>query len=338
MKYLSVVVPCYNSEDYMHYCIESLLTGGEDVEILIINDGSSDNTESIAKEYEKKYPTIIRAISQVNKGHGGALNTGIENAEGLYLKVVDSDDWVDVRAYLKVIAAIKSFENEGSSPDLIITNYVYENDTSRFKKIMSYHKILKENEIFTWEDIAKLKIGKYMLMHTLMYKTKVLKSMDFKLPEHTFYVDNLFAFIPLINVQTMYYMNVNLYCYLIGREGQSVNEQIMIKRIDQQIRVNKLMLEHYCDSDIKSEAVAKYMLHYLEIVTAISSILLIKSKTKENLKKKKELWKFIKSKNPKLYKQLNKKLVVSSISLPGVLGRRIALIVYGLAQRIFGFN
>lgn len=338
MKFLSVVVPCYNSESYMHYCIQSLLTGGEDVEILIINDGSSDNTESIAKEYEKKYPSIVSAISQANKGHGGALNTGIENATGLYLKVVDSDDWVDVRAYLKVISAIKSFENESSSPDLIISNYVYEKDISSFKKIMSYHKILKENEIFTWADIDKLKIGKYMLMHALMYKTKVLKDMDFKLPEHTFYVDNLFAFIPLINVQTMYYMNVNLYCYLIGREDQSVNEQIMIKRIDQQIRVNKIMFEHYCDSDIKSVAVSKYMLHYLEIVTAISSILLIKSKTKENLNKKNELWKFIKSKNYKLYKEMNKKFVIYSISLPGFLGRRIAIIVYSLAQRIFGFN
>ena len=98
-KYLSVIIPCYNSAEYMHVSIESALVGGEDVEILIVDDGSTkDNTYEIAKKYEEKYPTIIRAITQENKGHGGAVNTGIANATGEYIKVLDSDDWLEENA------------------------------------------------------------------------------------------------------------------------------------------------------------------------------------------------------------------------------------------------
>ena len=92
MKLLSFAIPCYNSESYMRNCIESILPGGEDVEIIIVDDGSKDKTAEIADEYQKKYPTIVKAIHQENGGHGEAVNTGIKNATGLYFKVVDSDD------------------------------------------------------------------------------------------------------------------------------------------------------------------------------------------------------------------------------------------------------
>ena len=95
MKLLSIAIPCYNSEAYMEKCIESLLKGGEDVEILVVNDGSSDRTAEIADAYAEKYPTIIKAVHQENGGHGEAVNAGIRNATGLYFKVVDSDDWVN---------------------------------------------------------------------------------------------------------------------------------------------------------------------------------------------------------------------------------------------------
>ena len=111
MKLISFVVPCYNSQEYMRHCIDTLLPGGDQVEILIVNDGSSDNTAAIADEYEKKYPDICRAIHQENKGHGGAVNTGIKNATGIYLKVVDSDDWVNEYAYGEILDTLANFYN-----------------------------------------------------------------------------------------------------------------------------------------------------------------------------------------------------------------------------------
>ena len=107
MKLLTFAIPCYNSQDYMENCIKSLLPGGDDVEILIIDDGSKDSTGDIADAYEKKYPGIIRAIHQVNGGHGEAVNAGIRNATGLYFKVVDSDDWVDEEAYKKILDKLR---------------------------------------------------------------------------------------------------------------------------------------------------------------------------------------------------------------------------------------
>ena len=90
MKLLSIAIPCYNSESYMEKCIDSLLAGGEDVEILVVNDGSSDRTAEIADSYERKYPTIVKAIHQENGGHGEAVNAGIRNATGLYFKGQDT--------------------------------------------------------------------------------------------------------------------------------------------------------------------------------------------------------------------------------------------------------
>ena len=104
MKILSIAVPCYNSQEYMRKCIDSLLEGGEDVEILVVDDGSSDETAQIADEYAEKYPTIVKAIHQENGGHGEAVNTGIRNASGIYFKVVDSDDWVQKEAYLEILS------------------------------------------------------------------------------------------------------------------------------------------------------------------------------------------------------------------------------------------
>ena len=142
MKLISFVVPCYNSQEYMRHCIDTLLPGGDQVEILIVNDGSSDNTAAIADEYEKKYPDICRAIHQENKGHGGAVNTGIKNATGIYLKVVDSDDWVDIKSYRKILTKLKEFVEKDDLPDMVIANYVYEKVGAKRKKVIHYENAL----------------------------------------------------------------------------------------------------------------------------------------------------------------------------------------------------
>ena len=138
MKLLSVAIPCYNSEGYMRHCIESLLEGGEQVEILIIDDGSKkDRTAQIADEYEKAYPGICRAIHQQNAGHGGAVNTGLANAKGIYFKVVDSDDWVDKDAYMQVLRVLEGFVYGDETLDMLISNFVYEKQGAKRKRVMN---------------------------------------------------------------------------------------------------------------------------------------------------------------------------------------------------------
>ena len=136
MKLLSIAIPCYNSEAYMEKCIESLLTGGEDVEILVVDDGSKDRTAEIADAYAEKYPTIVRAIHQENGGHGEAVNAGIRNATGLYFKVVDSDDWVNEEAYSKILKTLEELIRGPQTVDLLISNFVYEKQGASRKKVM----------------------------------------------------------------------------------------------------------------------------------------------------------------------------------------------------------
>ena len=244
MKILSIAVPCYNSQEYMRKCVDSLLKGGEDVEILIVDDGSKDDTLKIARDYEEKYPTIVKAIHQENKGHGGAVNTGLAHATGLYFKVVDSDDWLNEEALKKALEVLKLCVIGPKTLDLLLCNYVYEKVGAKRKTVMRYRSALPQDKIFGWDDVKPLGTSHYLLMHSMIYRTELLRECGLKLPEHTFYVDNLVAFIPLASVQSMYYLDVNLYRYFIGRADQSVSESVMIGRVDQQIRVNKLMIDY----------------------------------------------------------------------------------------------
>lgn len=341
MKILSIAVPCYNSQEYMRKCVDSLLKGGEDVEILIVDDGSKDDTLKIARDYEEKYPTIVKAIHQENKGHGGAVNTGLAHATGLYFKVVDSDDWLNEEALKKVLEVLKLCVRGPKTLDLLICNYVYEKVGAKRKTVMRYRSALPQDKIFGWDDVKPLGTSHYLLMHSMIYRTEHLWECGLKLPEHTFYVDNLVAFIPLASVQSMYYLDVNLYRYFIGRADQSVSESVMIGRVDQQIRVNKLMIDYMVENRSLVNSNKKryrYMLSYLDIITTISSILLIRSGTEENLQKKQELWEYLKKKDWVLYKRLRFGLLGQCMNLPGKGGRMISVEGYKICQKFFGFN
>ena len=338
MKLLSIAIPCYNSQDYMENCIESLLVGGEEVEILIVDDGSSDRTAEIADDYARKYPTIVKAIHQENGGHGEAVNAGIRNATGLYFKVVDSDDWVNQSAYMQILSVLREIIRDGKSLDMLISNFVYEKQGATRKKIMQYRKCLPKDRIFGWEEVKHMPKGKYLLMHSMIYRTKLLHECNLELPKHTFYVDNLFAFEPLPYVKNLYYLDVNFYRYFIGRDDQSVNEKVMIKRIDQQIRVNKLMVDAYLKANVSNRRLRAYMFSYLDIITTVSSIMLVRAATQECLDKKQELQDYIKDQNMGLYRKLRRSLFGRVSNLPGKGGRKMFVAAYKICQKFYGFN
>lgn len=338
MKLLTFAIPCYNSESYMRHCIESILPGGEDVEILIVDDGSTkDNTAAIADEYQEKYPTIVRAIHQENGGHGEAVNAGIRNATGLYFKVVDSDDWVDAEAYKKILDKLRDLAGSDTTLDMLLANYVYEKEGAKHKKVMRQTGF-PVDQIFTWSDVRHFHKGHYILMHSVIYRTKLLRECGLELPKHTFYVDNIYVYKPLPHVRTMYYMDVDFYRYFIGRDDQSVNEQVMIGRIDQQIRVNKIMIDDVDIWKVQNPKCRKYMLNYLEIITVISTIMLIRSGTEENLEKKRELWSYIKKKDIALFHKLRRGIMGRTMNLPGKGGRKISVAAYRISQKVVGFN
>ena len=338
-KLITFVVPCYNSEGYMERCINTLLKGKEEVEIVIVNDGSTDKTGKIADGYKKRYPKIIKVVHKVNGGHGSGVNAGLKEATGKYFKVVDSDDWLDEEALVKLLDKIRFFDENNVDIDLFVCNYIYDHLYDGFKKVMSYRNIFHENIITNWEETANFKSSQYLIMHSLIHKTSILKECGLKLPEHTFYVDNLVAFIPLSLINTIYYMDLDLYHYFIGREDQSVNEKVMMGRIDQQIKVTKLIIDSFEIEKVsnKSLKLKKYMVKFVSMMVTICNVYLLMINDKESLNKRDELWDYIKNKDIKLYKELKRNL--SDLTyMPGKVGNFISLKGYKIAKKIFKFN
>jgi len=341
MKLITFAVPCYNSAAYMDRCIRSLLPGGDDVEILIIDDGSTkDNTLEIAKRYEKKYPGIVRAIHQENGGHGEAVNTGIREATGLYYKVVDSDDWADVKALKRVIERLRQLEARKTPVDMLLVNFIYDRVDARHKNVMHFRHAFPANRIISWDDMGHLKQTQYILMHNIFYRLDVLKKCGLKLPAHTFYVDNIFAFQPLPYCEKFYYLDVNFYHYYIGREDQSVNEHVMLSRIDQQIRVNKIMIDIMADQDFSGldKNVRKYMLIYLNKIMTVTSTMLLVGGTSEDYRKKCELWEYLKERSEKLYLRLRVSALGMMTNLPTPLGRKTTVRGYRIVRKFIHFN
>lgn len=340
MKYLSICVPCYNSAEYMEHCINTLLSGGEDVEIIIIDDGSTkDNTAEIADSYQAKYPSIVRVIHQENGGHGEGVNQGIRHATGLYYKVVDSDDWVDEQSLKNVINQIKLFHEQKSLVDMIICNYVYEYANTNKQRVVNLKNVFPVGRVFSFEESKRFKKSQFIAMHTVIYRTQILKDINLTLPKHTFYVDNIYVYTPLPYIETIYYMNENLYRYYVGREGQSINEQVIMKRIDQHLLVTEILYNAYDIQEIRKDKkkLAKYMSDYVSILMAITSIYLIKIGTKEALDKKRALWENLKQKDEKLYRSC-KHNIEGLTATNSKFGRTICKGVYNIARKILKFN
>lgn len=336
-KLLSVAVPCYNSQNYMEHAVQTLLSGGGEMEILIVNDGSTDGTGAIADRLAREHPGVVYAIHQPNKGHGGAVTAGLRAASGAYFKVVDSDDWVDEAALKTVLAQLRVFSWLDEPVDLLVSNYVYDKVGKKPRPIR-YTSALRPNRVLGWDEVGRFHKWENLLMHSLIYRTEVLRQSGLQLPEHTFYVDNLYATVPLASVKSLYYLNVDLYHYFIGRDDQSIQEQTMIRRIDQQLRVNRLMLEQIDLEHIENRRQQETILHYHDIITAVTNILLLLAATPEHRQMQTEFWRELQRAHPWEYQKLRRSLFGVVTNLPGRLGRQTAIAGYRVARRIFGFN
>lgn len=340
-KLITFAVPCYNSAAYMDHCVETLLQGGSDIEIILVDDGSTkDDTPAICDRYAAQYPDIVRVIHQENGGHGEGVNQGIRNARGIYYKVVDSDDWVDIPALHKALDKLRQFVRDKKLVDLLICNYVYEHVEDNTQKSMGYRNVFPRGKVFTWEQMGRFRPSQYLLMHSVIYRTQVLRKCGLELPKHTFYVDNIFVYQPLPYVKTIYYLDVDLYRYFIGRADQSVNEQVMVGRVDQQVRVTKLMTGAHDLRQVRADhpRLARYMTNYLSMMMTISSMFLYISGTPEALGQKMELWEYLRTIDPGLYHKMKYRALSMVTNIPGYQGRKLSVKLYRLARKIYKFN
>ena len=260
-KLLTVTVPCYNSQAYMRKALDSLLTGGDALDIIVIDDGSKDDTGAIADEYAAKHPDIVRVVHQPNRGHGGGINQGISLAQGLWFKVLDSDDRADPAALKALLEALRELAD--TPVDLIIHDYVYDRPEREAVHRIRYGGAFPAHQRFTWDQAKHISMSTQFMIHALCYRTQMLRDMGLTLPEHCFYEDNLYIYRPLPYVITLYYCPEPVYGYFVGRADQSANHDVLLRHIDNITDIAEQMTCSYTWAELQAlpKKLRRYMLN-----------------------------------------------------------------------------
>lgn len=258
---LTIAIPSYNVEQYLEKCLNSMLRADniQDIEILVVNDGSKDRTAEIAKEYEKISNGIVKLIDKENGGHGSTINVSIERARGKYYRLVDGDDWVDGENLTKLVEILKH-----TNSDIVLTKGSYEyTNTAILEDIIKYDNLV-EGQRYNFDDLIYKGYGfeKYgPLLTTGNYKTEILKKANFKISEKRPYVDMEFNSFSLKYVETLEYYNLDIYRYLIGRQGQTISKEAWKNKYKDHIYVLLHILETVYKSEDFSEGKMKYILN-----------------------------------------------------------------------------
>ena len=338
MKLLTVTVPCYNSEAYMEACIDSLLVGGDRVEIIIIDDGSTDRTGAIADEYAARYPNIVRVIHQENGGHGEGINQGLKHATGTYFKVVDSDDTLSAD-FPKVLDKLEQCERQGGV-DLLMTNYYYVHTDGIGDRAINYSNVFKnlEGQIVTWSQTRKFKMHQLITLHSGTFRTEHMRKWADPLPKHVFYEDNLMVYQTLPHVQKLCYVNYDLYRYAIGRPDQSVQEAQTRKRYMHQVQVSQAAFQSCHLDSITDKKQKRYMKHELFMLLAFAIEFARLNKNKESDRNMQKMWKDCIAFDPKWGRHFRYRSLLFFICIPGPIGRWFTNVAYRFANKIVRFN
>jgi len=334
---ITFVIPAYNSAAYLHYALDSLLDFGERIEVLIIDDGSKDETGALADYYAKTYP-FIRAIHQSNGGHGSGINHGLLEAKGLYFKVLDSDDWVDGGA---LAILLESIEKDEGDIDLYLTNYVYWQGRDHRGQVIDFRYLFKHHRhTGGWRDIHPFKYTSNITLHSAMYRTEILRKSRVNCPEHVSYEDNYFVYAPLPFVQRLSYVEVDLYQYLIGREGQSMENSTCIRKYHDFIVDAEKMFDAADLPTIRHANLALYKAMYHHLILSFVMVPLFARLNDSNQAKKDlhEFWAYCHKHNPRLYWRIRWHFAMISLMMPGKAGAKAVKMDYRFAHKLVKFN
>jgi glycosyltransferase involved in cell wall biosynthesis len=258
MKILSVVVPAYNMENYLERCLNSVLDHkwNKDLEVIVVNDGSKDRTLQIALAYRENFPEIVAIIDKENGNYGSTINAALSVAKGKYVKILDADDWFDTKEFERFIEQLKNVDC-----DLVISDFTINYSSGKKKKIV--YSSNREGEVYDFSIMLSSRLLK-IEMHATTYKTELLRKINYRQSEGIFYTDQEWVFYPMCFVDKIAFIDANVYQYLLGREGQTVNMNIKKKNISHDIKGIEKMLFDYIllKKSIEISENRKAFLHY----------------------------------------------------------------------------
>ena len=259
-KILTIVIPTYNMQDYLRRCLDSLIVPEEQMkqlEVLVINDGSKDNSSAIAHEYQDMYPDTFRVIDKENGNYGSCVNRGLKEATGKYIKILDADDWFDTDGLYKLVVNLFHVD-----VDVVFTNYDIISQTEN-EKIKRYRfEKLAQDAMCELDDAGNFDKINGFQMHSVTYRVQMLREMNYRQTEGISYTDQEWIYYPMFVAKTMCYFDLNVYHYMVGREGQTMDPKILVKSIPHTLAGTKSMILYYSEYD--KSGLRKGRLKYLE--------------------------------------------------------------------------
>lgn len=239
-KLLTIIVPTYNMETCLDKNLNSLVLSDKDLmrslEVLVVNDGSTDNSSAIAHRYEDMYPETFHVIDKENGNYGSCINRGLKEANGRYIRIMDADDWYDTVNFELFLRKI-----EKVNVDKIATIYTEVRAAKKTSITQPY-----QSEVVM--DMIDVKSGNYIPMHAITYRTQLLRDINYKQTEGISYTDYEWMFLPMPYVKTLYYVPLDIYQYFVGREGQTVDPAVIKKSYPLFFRIIRGVLDSFLES------------------------------------------------------------------------------------------
>lgn len=255
MKLLTLAISAYNMQEYLGKCLDSVTRPDipDTLEVIIVNDGSKDKTSEIAHQYEKRFNSIIRVIDKENGHYGSCINKALEVATGKYFRPLDADDWMNTDALVSLLSLLENNDN-----DLIVTTHTNYLDNNRVNHIKIPDSIIvnKKYDLKTL-DFQKEKIDCFLKMHTMTYKTSILKNMSLKLSTGISYTDSEYCMFPLDKANSVIFYDLDLYQYNLSREGQTMQQSIITKSVKPFYLISMKMIDYFIKNYDRNNSVVR---------------------------------------------------------------------------------
>lgn len=298
-KILTLIIPSYNMEALLPRCLDSLdLKNANNVEVIVVNDGSKDNTSNIANTYKKTYPNVVVVVDKPNGNYGSCINEGLKIATGKYVKILDADDWVDSNAFSAFVLKLETTDS-----DLVLTdfNHIINDKSYKIKNIgITENFVYNSNAL---SDTTILNID----MHAMAYRKEILVLNNYKQTEGISYTDQEWIFYPIEHVNSILYIRQNVYQYYLGREGQTMDPKVEVKKINDKVIILKRMINFYRDLSLEDQSAKKVFLKYrlMEMIKMVYKNYLLLQPDNNKINDLAEVDTLIRITMPNIYHEMN---------------------------------